>query len=158
MDALKQSWILRALAGGALLLAGCQSVTSTFKAEDAGVVYALGSRDAFTSPLQKALAPAGPSLAFDATRFDLSGAHQKILLDLAAEWKSGKPRYLIAGYAAASLAEDYARSLTDRRAQAARQFLIEHGVEAANLQAVGFGNDVAPPGQPAANVVVIYRQ
>jgi outer membrane protein OmpA-like peptidoglycan-associated protein len=65
-----------------------------------------------------------------------------------------KHRYLIAGYSQPELPEDYARSLSERRAQAVRQTLIECGVDASHLQTVGFGHDNAP----TANIVVIYQQ
>ncbi|MCA1963469.1 MAG: OmpA family protein [Prosthecobacter sp.] len=122
------------------------------------VVYALGTREGFRSPLQEGnLRPACPALEFSGTTFRLSGAHRRTLEALAASWQEKKPRYLIAGYCQTGLPEDYARSLSERRAQAVRQHLIEHGVEAANLQTVGFGHD-STPSAPTSSVVVIYRQ
>ncbi len=124
------------------------------KNDEPTVVYALGGREGFSSPLEAALKPACPALEFPGTGFRLGGGHRKILNGLAAEWRNGRPRYLIAGYTPPALPEDYARSLSERRAQAVRQFLIEAGVEAASLQTVGFGFDSSP----TSGVVVIYRQ
>lgn len=125
--------------------------------DETGVVYALGSREGFSSPLQKSLQTACPPLEFAGNHFDLSKANQATIKNLAESWKAAKPRYLIAGYAQSGLPEDYARSLSDRRAHGVRQALIEAGVEAANLQAVGFGHDIAPAGA-TANGVMVYRQ
>lgn len=138
------------------LLTGCSGLPSLQKKE-AEVVFALGTRDGYTSPMNAALKPASTALEFQELQFDLNGAHRKALSELAAAWPETKPRYLIAGYAPPELPEDYARSLSERRAQAVRQYLIEHGVEAANLQTVGFGSDSSPSG-PATGVVVIYHQ
>lgn len=143
----------------ALTLSACESVPSfsLFTPKETDVVYALGARDGFTSPLERPLKPVGSALEFADSRYALTGAHIRVLDTLATAWKEGKPRYLIAGYAPPSLPEDYARAVSERRAQAARQHLIEHGVEAANLQTVGFGQDSAPAG-PSSHVVVIYQQ
>jgi len=121
------------------------------------VVYALGSRDGFTSPLSVALKPACSALEFTGVSFDLTGVHRRQLAPLATDPVTAKDRYLIAGYAPPGLPEDFARALSERRAQAARQYLIESGVEAVQLQTVGFGFDSAP-NAPGANVVVVYHQ
>lgn len=143
-----------------VLLACCQAlpkVPGLSKSDEPTVVYALGGREGFSSPLEAALKPVCPALEFPGTGFGLGGGHRKILNELAAEWRNGRPRYLIAGYTPPGLPEDYARSLSERRAQAVRQFLIEAGVEAASLQTVGFGFD-SSPSSPTSGVVVIYRQ
>jgi outer membrane protein OmpA-like peptidoglycan-associated protein len=145
------------LAAITLVLPACQSLPSAAKESDASVVFALGSREGFSSPLLEGLKPACPALNFTEEDFALTGAHQKILSGLAADWSVDKPRYLIAGYAPPGLPEDFARSLSERRAQAVRQFLIESGIEAAKLQTVGFGFD-SSPNSPTSSVVVIYRQ
>lgn len=124
---------------------------------EADVVFALGSRDGFSSPLQGALKPACPALEFDDENFALTGAHKKTLAGLAADWSKAKPRYLIAGYSPPGLPEDFARTLSERRALAVRQHLIESGIEAANMQTVGYGFD-STPNSPTSSVVVIYRQ
>lgn len=138
-------------------LSACTQVSSTFNEEETEVVFALGSREGFTSPLTAALKPACPAIEFSANSFSLNGSHKKRLHTLAAEWSKTKPRYLVAGYAPPELSAGYARALSERRAQAVRQFLIENGVEAASLQTVGFGHDAVPSG-PGNGVVVIYRQ
>jgi OmpA family len=139
------------------LLPSCQHLPSLNSEPTAEVVYALGTRDGFTSPLESALKPACAALEFTGSSYQLTGLHRRLLMPLAAEPSKTKDRYLIAGYAPPGLPEDFARSLSERRAQAARQYLIESGVEAARLQTVGFGFDSAP-NAPGANVVVVYRQ
>lgn len=148
-----KSLLLSLFAAG---LCSC-SMLPMFQNKEADVVFALGSRDGFSSPMNGALKPACPALEFQGIGFDLTGAHKRTLLAQSASWAETKPRYLIVGYASPDLPEDYARSLSERRAQAVRQFMIEHGVEAANLQTVGFGPDSSPSG-PATGVVVIYKQ
>jgi outer membrane protein OmpA-like peptidoglycan-associated protein len=143
-----------------IVLACCQAlpkIPGFSKNDEPSVVYALGGREGFRSPLEAALKPACPALEFPGNTFSLGGGHQKILKGLADEWQKGRPRHLIAGYTPPGLPEDYARSLSERRAQAVRQFLIEAGVEAASLQTVGFGFD-SSPSSPTSGVVVIYRQ
>jgi len=143
-----------------LLLSACADIPGLPKltGEQAPtVVYALGSRDGFQSPLLGALKPACPALEFSGDGYVLTGGHKKLLSILVAEWKKEKPKYLISGYTPPGLPEDFARSLSERRAQAVRQYLIENGIEAARLQTVGFGFD-SFPSSPTSSVVVIYRQ
>lgn len=143
-----------------LVLTCCQGLPALpglRKSDEPTVVYALGGREGFSSPLEAALKPACQALEFSGTGFRLDGGHQKALRMMAAEWQKATPRYLIAGYSPPGLPEDYARSLSERRALAVRQFLIEAGVEAASLQTVGFGFD-SSPSSPTSGVVVIYRQ
>jgi outer membrane protein OmpA-like peptidoglycan-associated protein len=145
--------------GLALGLCSCGTGTAPplFQEREADIVFALGPRDGFTSPMTAALKPACPALEFPHTSYSLNGGQKKNLQSLAAAWKEAKPRYLIAGYTPPELPADYARSLSERRAQAVRQYLIENGVEAASLQTIGFGHDSAPSG-PTTSVVVIYKQ
>ena len=146
---------------GCLLPASCSSIPMpSFLRNPASeaVVYALGPRDGYTSPLSGSLKPACPALVFENGGFLLSAAHQQALHALAQEMsKTKKARLLVAGYTAPNLPPDHARSLSERRALAVRQRLIELGLEAANVQTVGFGNDFSPSG-PSSDVVVIYRQ
>ncbi len=122
------------------------------------VVFALGPRDGYTSPLNASLKPACPALVFDSADFHLTSTHQHALQEFAKEMQANKKaKLLIAGYAPPNLPHDHARSLSERRSLAVRQRLIEQGLEAANLQTVGFGNDFSPSG-PSSDVVVIYRQ
>ncbi len=135
-------------------LPACKSLPGLSREQEAEVVFALGPRDGFTSPLSGALKPACSALEFAGEKFALTGAHKKTLAVLVADWSKDKPRYLIAGYSQPGLPDDFARSLSERRAQAVRQYLIESGVEAANMQTVGYGFDSSP----TSSVVVIYRQ
>jgi len=142
-----------------LLCCHLSACSSLFKnsAEEA-VVYALGSRDGFTSPLNANLKPACPALVFDSEGIALTPAHEHAIRTLAQELEQNKKaRLLVAGYTPPNLPQDHARSLSERRALAVRQRLIELGREPANLQTVGFGNDFAPS-SPSSGVVVIYQQ
>ena len=144
-----------------LLLSSCGSIPMPSflrNPADEAVVYALGPRDGFTSPLSTGLKPACQALVFDQDGLHLTESHEQTVRSLAKEMVSEKKsRVIIAGYAPPNLPEDHARALSDRRALAVRQRLIELGVEAANLQTVGFGNDFSPSG-PSSGVVVIYKQ
>lgn len=144
-----------------MLLASCGSISMPAflknPAADA-VVYALGPRDGYASPLNDNLKPACPALRFEDNEFQVSEIHERPIRDLAKEMeKDKKARLLIAGYAPPNLPQDHARSISDRRALAVRQRFIELGIEPANLQTVGYGNDFSPSG-PSSSVVVIYRQ
>ena len=122
------------------------------------VVYALGPREGYTSPLNGGLKPACPALEFDDEGLQPTEAHERAIRAVAREMEQNKKAtLLIAGYAPPSLPQDHARALSERRALAVRQRLIELGIEAANLQTVGYGNDFSPSG-PSSGVVVIYRQ
>lgn len=147
--------------GVPLLLASCSTIpVPSFMRNPSSeaVVYALGPREGYTSPLNGSLKPACPALVFDNAGFKLHEAHQHALQSLAQEMdKNKKARLLIAGYAPPNLPQDHARSISERRALAVRQRLIELGLEAANIQTVGFGNDFSPSG-PSSDVVVVYRQ
>jgi outer membrane protein OmpA-like peptidoglycan-associated protein len=140
----------------ALLTAACDTLPLP-GGEETEIVYALGSREAFTSPLQAALKPVDAALEFDGHTFALNGAQMRRLDVLAESWRGAKPRYLVAGYTPPNLPADFARAISERRAQAVRQHLIEKGVEAANVQTVGFGPDAGAAGSNS-HVVVIYEQ
>jgi hypothetical protein len=144
-----------------LLASSCSSIPmpSFFRNPAAeAVVFALGPRDGYTSPLNASLKPACPALVFENADFHLTATHEHAIRSLAQEMQSNKKaKLLIAGYAPPNLPHDHARSLSERRSLAVRQRLIELGLEAANLQTVGFGNDFSPSG-PSSDVVVIYRQ
>jgi hypothetical protein len=144
-----------------VLLASCSSIpmpSFLHSPASEAVVYALGPREGFTSPLNGSHKPACPALVFENADFQLTSAHQQALNSLAQEMtKNKKARLLVAGYTAPNLPADHARSLSERRALAVRQRLIELGLDAASVQTVGFGNDFSPSG-PSSDVVVIYRQ
>jgi hypothetical protein len=153
---------LTRLSSALLLLAApscsvMSKLTGLSSGQEPSVVFALGTRDGFQSPLLGALKPACPALVFADEGYAITGGHRKTLSALAAEWSVSKPKYLIAGYVAPGLPEDFARSLTERRAQAVRQQVIESGIEASHLQTVGFGFD-SSPSSPTSSVVVIYQQ
>ncbi len=126
---------------------------------DEAVIYALGPRDGYRSPISTDLKPACPALVFNDEGYALTARHEGTLRSLFEEIQAEVPKkkFLVAGYAPPALPHDHARALSERRAQAVRQHLIELGLEPANLQTVGFGNDFSPTG-PSSDVVVIYRQ
>jgi hypothetical protein len=138
-----------------VLLSGCSNL-SLRPSHDSAVVYALGSQNGFPSPLSKQLTPACPALTFHPDHYTPIGRHRLSLQQIANASKTQSARHIIAGYTSPELPQDYARSLSERRAQAIRQSLIELGVEPAQLQTIGFGNDFALSG-PSTDVVVIYR-
>lgn len=149
------------LSSMAAVLCSCSSnsgAPAVFQTSQPDIVFALGSREGFVSPLNASLKPACPALEFRGTSYALTGAHRRTLAQLAKGWsEAGKPKYVLAGYTPPEMTEDYARALSERRALAVRQALIEQGIEAASLQTVGFGQDSAPSG-PTTGVVVIYKQ
>lgn len=139
----------------AALSASCSTILNSSLMEGQ-VVYALGSREKFPSPLARALRPACPSLAFAAGAFRPGPAHERSLQSVAAAWEKARQPLVIAGYASPGLPPDHARALAERRALAVRQRLIELGVEPADLQTAGFGNDFPHTG-PTSDVVVVYH-
>jgi len=143
-----------------LVLSGCSQLPSiTFRRDDnASVVYALGSREGFSSPLNGSLRLACPAFEFEGSQIALTEAHESELTKLAEEWKKNESiRYLIAGYTPPDLPEDHARTLSERRTLGLRQRLIELGVEGARIQTLGLGNDFYQT-SPATHVALIYRQ
>ncbi len=138
-------------------LGGCTSPLPT--GGEPTVLHALSSRDGFTSPLLQPLRPACSALVFSGTGYALSAAHEKLLRDFAAALPEGGggARHLIVGQAPLEFPGSHARSLSERRAQAVRRFLIDQGLPAESLQTTGLGHDAAPAGF-TGNSVVIYRQ
>lgn len=55
-------------------------------------------------------------------------------------------RFRIAGHTDASGSADYNRELSEKRAEAVMQFLVEHGVNPERLVAIGYGEDRPLPG------------
>lgn len=136
----------------AVIVVSCSSL----QRGDSAVVYALGSREGFSSPLAGALTPACPALSFIGDNHTISGRHLISLRKVAHLAKQNKSRLLLAGYTSPKIPEDYARALSERRAQDVRQHLIEMGVEAGSIHTLGLGNDFSPIG-PSSDVVVIYH-
>jgi outer membrane protein OmpA-like peptidoglycan-associated protein len=72
----------------------------------------------------------------------------------------GKDRFMVAGHTDAKGNVHYNQQLSVRRAEAVRRYLVENGVDAARLQAVGYGSEhLAVPERPddAANRRVEIR-
>lgn len=139
-----------------LFIAATVTSCGTLKQDSSAVVYALGSREGFASPLAGNLTPACPALSFIGDNYSTSGRHLISLRRVAQQTKQDKSRLLLAGYTSPNLPQDYARSLSERRAQDVRQHLIEMGVDAGSIHTLGLGNDFSPSG-PSSDVVVIYH-
>lgn len=138
-------------------LAGC--TTPLPPGGETTVLHALGPREGFTSPLVQPLRPACSALVFSGTRYDLTAGHQRLLRDHVATLPkdNSDARLLIVGQTPVDLPGSHARSLSERRAQAVRRFLIDLGLPAEQLQTLGLGHDAAPAGH-TGNSVVLYRQ
>lgn len=121
------------------------------------VVYALGSRADFVSPLKSQMTPVCPALEFARGSISITHQHDAELQKLAGTVFEGdrKPRVVIASYCRPNLPPEYARVLSEKRAHAVRHRLIELGAEPSAIQTAGFGNDFALTG-PGGDVVVIY--
>lgn len=124
--------------------------------DESTVVYALGTREGFDSPVAASLTPICPALSFIGDNYTVSGRHLVSIRKVAEKAKQSKIRLLIAAYTSPGLPEDHARSLSERRAQDVRQQLIEMGVDAGSIHTLGLGNDFSPSG-PSSDVVVIYQ-
>jgi len=143
-----------------VMLCACSQMPSMpfTSGDDASVVYALGSREGFSSPLNGSLRLACPAFEFKGSQITLSEEHERELAKLAEDWKKNESiRYLIVGYTPPDLPEDHARTLSERRTLGLRQRLIELGVEGARIQTLGLGNDFYQT-SPATHVALIYRQ
>jgi outer membrane protein OmpA-like peptidoglycan-associated protein len=61
----------------------------------------------------------------------------------------GKNRFMVAGHTDAKGSAQYNQQLSVRRAEAVKRYLVESGVDAARLQAVGYGSEhLAVPERP----------
>jgi outer membrane protein OmpA-like peptidoglycan-associated protein len=127
--------------------------------EGEAVVYALGSREGFSSPLLlSGRTPALPGLIFPAERFELTSSHRQQLKLLSDKMrKRSAQRLVITSYVPTQLPEDHARALAERRAVAVREFLIQSGLEAARIQTLSFGADHSP-NAPNSDVVLLYLE
>ncbi|MCB1225739.1 MAG: OmpA family protein [Verrucomicrobiales bacterium] len=125
--------------------------------DDAALVYALGALEGFPSPLTSILQPACPALPFTPSSLDVEGRHRLQLQRVATQWASTPQKLIVTGYTPPDLPKDHARALSERRALAVRQHLIELGVEPTSVQTLGLGSDFAPTG-PSSHTIVIYRE
>lgn len=143
-------------AGIALALCSCAAAPWPASPRNQ-VVYALDSHAGFVSPLGTQMKPACPALEFSKGSLAAGPQHDRMLQKLAKESTGDKrPRFVIAAYCRPNLPPEYARVLSEKRAHSVRQRLIELGVEPADIQTAGFGNDFVLNG-PASDVVVIYN-
>ncbi len=118
------------------------------------VIYALAPQRDLPSPLADNLKQSGSVIAFSPNRFTLSRRQQAALRTQAEAWQKDTPTLLVLGFARRGLPSGYARVISQRRAESVRQFLIEHGIDAAKLHTAGYGHD--QPGLSAADEVRLY--
>ena len=146
--------LILSLAAG---LTGC--ATPLPPAGETTVLHALGPREGFISPLVQPLSPACSALVFSGTQYTLTTSHQRLLREFVASLPSNPTdtRLLIVGQTPVDLPGGHARSLSERRAQSVRRFLIDQGLPAEQLQTLGLGHDAAPAGH-TGNSVILYRQ
>ena len=79
-----------------------------------------------------------PTFEFDST--ELSSEAEAVLDEQAAALqKDPKLRLIIAGYTDSIGSEEYNQGLSERRAEAAKEYLVSQGVSAARLKALGYG-------------------
>lgn len=84
------------------------------------------------------------NIPFEYNSSELAPAAQQQLNQLGDALKRdelGRFHFEIAGHTDASGGAEYNRSLSERRAAAVRQYLIDHGVDPRKLQSVGRGED-----------------
>ena len=124
-------------------------------ADAAKVIYALPARQPGSSPLGQSMTPIGKPFSFSRDRFVLTEEQTAILAKAAPLWVKDKVKLLVVGFAKRELPPAYARVLAHRRAEALRQVLIEHGLDAGNIHSTGYGNDI--PSMGAEDSVVIYQ-
>lgn len=78
---------------------------------------------------------------------EVSSAEKPKIEQVATAMKSSRGDLIVAGFTDDRGTEEYNRGLGERRAQAARQALIEAGVPAGRIQTVSFGKEMpADPG------------
>lgn len=75
--------------------------------------------------------------------FDVSSSEQGKVESLAKAMKSWPNSIIIAGFTDSRGTDEYNRGLGERRAQAVRQALISLGADAARIQTVSFGKEMA---------------
>jgi len=79
--------------------------------------------------------------------FEVAGAEQSKIQDVAAALKSASGNLIVAGFTDDRGTQEYNRGLGERRALAVRQAVIGAGVSAGRIQTVSFGSEMpADPG------------
>lgn len=88
-----------------------------------------------------------PPIYFAFDSFEVSGAEQSKIQQVASAMKSSSKNMIIAGFTDDRGTEEYNRGLGERRALAVRQALIDAGLPPDRLQTVSFGEEMpADPG------------
>ena len=130
-----------AVLGLTSLLLLCQCSLLDRATNSSAVIYALAPQQDLPSPLAQPLKAAGAPIAFPPHRYALTQRQRTALRAQAAQWQKDSTRLLVLGFARRGLPPGYARVLSQRRAEAARQVLIEEGIDAARLHTSGYGHD-----------------
>ncbi len=150
MDAMIPTFLSRRILCGLALALLCQcNLVAPPK-----VIYALSPQKDLPSPLANQLTPNGAPIAFSPNRFLLSHRQLAALRTQAESWQSDTPTLLVLGFARRGLPSSYARVLSQRRAEAVRQALIDQGIDAAKVHTAGYGHD--QPGLSAADEVRLF--
>ena len=118
------------------------------------VVYALAPQRDLPSPLAQTLQAAGQPISFPPNRYVVTPRQRTVLKAQAAQWQKDSARLLVLGFARRGLPSGYARVLSQRRAESARQVLIEEGIDAARLHSAGYGHD--QPGLSSGDEVRLF--
>ncbi|QXM25445.1 peptidoglycan-associated lipoprotein Pal [Elioraea tepida] len=119
------------------LLAACESTPDQSAAGGAG--QATGPRPGSQEDL---VVNVGDRVFFDFDRYDIR-PDGRATLQRQAEWlqRYGSVNVLIAGHADERGTREYNLALGQRRANAARDFLVAQGVSAARIQTISYGKD-----------------
>jgi len=110
-------------------------VAGGYGAGGAGGAGAPGSAQEFTSSV-------GDRVFFDTDSTDLNAAGQATL-DKQAEWLNRYPRYTftVEGHADERGTREYNFALGARRAEAAKEYLVAKGVNAARIKTISYGKE-----------------
>lgn len=165
--------VIAALLVVAMALAGCSTTSDSMKASASGDASGVGSAgdgvsgsqggsamvqtssdgrdgkggvDAYgrANPKEYAAAPNLSDIHFDFDSYDIRAEAAKTL-EASAEWLRNNPRHLvlIEGHADERGTNEYNIALGDRRARAAMNYLVSHGVQARRISRISYGEERA---------------
>lgn len=122
-----------------LLLCQCELLDPVLRPSK--VIYAQPARTGLASPLDTELKQLASAVAFSRDHFTLTPKQVKALNKQASAWTETPAKVYVLGFTRRGLPAGYARALAQRRADAVRQALIDVGIDADTLNAVGYGHD-----------------
>jgi outer membrane protein OmpA-like peptidoglycan-associated protein len=122
-----------------LLLCQCELLDPVLRPSK--VIYAQPPRTGLASALDTELKPLAPAITFSRDHFTLTPKQVQALNKQASAWTEAPAKIYVLGFTRRGLPDGYARSLAQRRADAVRQALIDAGIDAAKLHAIGYGHD-----------------